>query len=60
MWKKLSRKFEPITGASKTRLRNTFAEYKLYDVTRKPKEFITNIKLFIVDLRKPDVNIDDS
>ena len=30
------RKFEPTTGASKTRLRKKPANYELYEITRKP------------------------
>ena len=59
-WTKLSRKFEPTTGASKTTLRNKFYKCELDDVTRNPKEWITDIELLIVDLQNSDVHIDDS
>ena len=36
-WTKLSRKLEPTTGYSNTRLRKKFAKCELDDVTRKPE-----------------------
>ena len=44
---KLSRKFKPTTGASKTRLHRKFDKYKLYNVTRDPDECITDLEPLI-------------
>ena len=60
VWVNISRKFEPTTGTSKTKLRKIYAMCKLDDVTRDPKEWITEIELFRVDLQNLDVHIDDS
>ena len=57
---KLSRNFDPSTGAFKTGVLNKFTKCKLYDVTRNPKEWITELKLLRGDLGKLDVNLDDS
>ena len=57
---KLSRKIEPTTGASKTRLRKKFSKYELYGVTINPKEWITELEIFRGDLQKLNVHIDDS
>ena len=59
-WKQISRKYEPTTGVSKTRLRKKFAKYKLDGVTINPKEWITELELFIGGLQKIDVHIDAS
>ena len=56
VWIKLSRKFDPTTGASKTMLHKKFSKY----VTIKPKEWITEIEILRGDLRKLDVQIDYS
>ena len=60
VWVKLSREYEPTTGSSKIRLRNECFKYKLYDITRKPKECITDLELLIEDLQKLDVQINNS
>ena len=60
MWTKLSGKFEPTTGDSKTRLLKKLAKYELNDITRNPKEWITDIELLRVYLQKLDIHIDDS
>ena len=60
MWKKVSRKFEPNTEASKTRLRKKFAKFKLYDITRNPEEWVTELDLLRGDLQKLYVHIDNS
>ena len=57
---KLSIKFEPTTGDSKKILHKKFSKYKLYDVTRNPKERITKLELILQDLQKSDVHIDNS
>ena len=59
-WTILSRKFEPTTGASKTRLRKKFSKYELYEVTRNPEEWITKLELLRGYLQKLDVHIDES
>ena len=59
-WMKLSRNFDPSTGAFETGVLNKFTKCKLYDVTRNPKEWITELKLLRGDLGKLDVNLDDS
>ena len=59
-WIKLSRKIEPNTVASKTRLRNKSAKYELDNITRNTKEWITELELLMGDLQKLDVHIDDS
>ena len=56
-WIKLSRQFEPTTGASKTRLHKKFSKLELYDVTRNPKEWITCLELLRGDLQILDVHI---
>ena len=48
-----------MTGASKTRLRNKFAKSELYDVTREPEDWITELKLLRVNLRELRVIIND-
>ena len=50
-WKKSSRKIEPTTGASKTRLRQKFSKYELNNVTRNPKKCITELELLKGDLK---------
>ena len=57
---KLSRNFDPTTGASKTIIRKKFYECELDYVTRKPGEWITEIKILRGDLRKLYVYIDES
>ena len=57
---KLSRKIEPTTGDSKTRLHKKFAKYKLDNVTRNPKEWIIELELPRGNLQKLDADIDDS
>ena len=47
---KLSREFDPTTEASNTILGNKFAECKIYDVIRNPKEWITELELLRIDL----------
>ena len=56
-WMKLLRKFDPTTGASKIRLHNKFSNYKLDDVIRNTKGWITNIKLLRGDLQKHNVKM---
>ena len=58
-WTKLSGKFDPTTGASKTKICDKFANWKLDDVTKKPEEWITELKLLRGDLRKLDIHTDD-
>ena len=48
-----------MKGESKTRLRKTFAKSELYDVTRDPEDWITELELLRGDLRKLVVIIDD-
>ena len=47
---KISRKFDPITGNSKTRPGKKFAKCKLYDVKRNPEEWITKLELIRGDI----------
>ena len=60
VWRKISRKFEPTTEASKTRLRKEFAKYELDDVTINTEEWITNIELLRGDLQKIEAHIENS
>ena len=48
-WTNISRKIDPATGVSKTRLHNKFSKYKLHNVTRNPKECINELELLIGD-----------
>ena len=57
---KLSRKFEPTTEDSKTRLRKKFTKYKLDRITRNNKERINDLELIRADLQKLDIQIYDS
>ena len=51
---------ESGTRDSNKRLRKKFTKYELYDVTRKPKEWMTDNKTFMRDLQKLNIHIDDS
>ena len=42
-WMKLTRKLDPTTGASNTKICNRFANCKLDDITRDLEEWITNL-----------------
>ena len=59
MWVKISRIFYPTTGTSKTRLRKKFAKCELYDATRDPKEWITELKILRGYLWKLNVQFGD-
>ena len=59
-WMKFSRNFHPTTGAFKIGICKKSAKCKLYDVTRKPEEWITKIELLRRFLQNPDLKIDDS
>ena len=59
-WMNILGKFEPTIVSSKTRLCNKCSKWELDDITRNPKEFITNLRVLRGDLRKLDVQIDDS
>ena len=52
---KLLRKFDPTTGASKTRLRKKFAKCKIDEIRRKPLQSITEFELIRGDLQKLDI-----
>ena len=56
-WMKLSIKFEPTTGASKTIIHNKFAEYELYNIARHPEYCITEQKIYREDLEKLNIHI---
>ena len=56
----LSRKFDPTTGYSNKKLRNKFTKWELDDVTKHPKECIAELKLLRREIRKLDVQINDS
>ena len=60
MWVKLSKKYEPTKGASKTRLDKKFAKWKLDGVTRDSKDWNNKLKLLRLDLRKSNVHIDNT
>ena len=60
MWTKLSRKFDPTTGTSRTRLHKKFAKCKIDDITINLEEWITELELLRGDLQKLDVHIDNS
>ena len=47
---KLSRKFQPTTGASKTRALRKFTKSKLKDVKRDPEDWIAKMGLLRGDL----------
>ena len=51
------KKIDPTTGTSKKRLQNKPAKYKIYDVTRNPEEWITDLKLLRGDQQKLDAQI---
>ena len=48
-----------MEGASKTRIQKEFAKSELYDATREPEDWITELELLRGDLRKLRVIIDD-
>ena len=58
--KKLSKKIEANTEASKTKLCKNIAKCKVDNVTRNLKEQINKLELIIVNLREIDVHMDDS
>ena len=57
---KLSRKFDSTTVASNSILREKFSKCKLDNVTRYPKEWITELKPYRGDLHKFNSHIDDT
>ena len=58
-WERLNKTFKPITGASKTKLCKKFAKVELYDSTRYPDEWITELELLRKYLQTLGVIIDD-
>ena len=56
---KLNNKFQPMAGASKTRLWKKFANCELDDVTWDPEDWITELELLRGNLRKLGFIIDD-
>ena len=58
-WMKISRKFQPTTGASKTRLRKKFSRCELDNVTRNPEECITELELLRGDEQTLYVHLDN-
>ena len=57
---KILRKFEPTKGVSKIGLCNKFSKCKVYDITRNSKEWITEIEILRVYIKKLDLYIDNS
>ena len=58
-WERLNKKFQPITGASKTKLSKKFEKNELDGVTRDPEDCITDLEWLIWDLQKLGVIVDD-
>ena len=58
VWERLKKKFQPMTGASKTILCKKCAKSKFNDVTRDPEDWIIEIELFRGNLGKLGVIID--
>ena len=56
---RLNKKFQPIPGASKTRLRKKSMKIESDDVTRDPEDWITELELLRGNLRKLGFIIDD-
>ena len=57
LWVKFSRKIDPTTEAYKTILQNELLLFKLDDISRYPKDWITEIKLLRRHLQKLNVYI---
>ena len=59
-WDRLNKKIQTMAGSPKTTLSKKFSKSELYDVTRDPEDWITDLELFIGYLQTLVVIIEDT